>query len=63
MRTEQIIPAEVQGLVDTILSQDLILADIELDTIVIDNIEHKQYLRVKDVNIALSVEYLKVCPK
>ena len=63
MRTEQIIPAEVQGLVDTILSQDLILADIELDTIVIDNVEHKQYLRVKDINIALSVEYLKVCPK
>lgn len=63
MRTEQIIPAEVQGLVDAILSQDLILADIELDTIVIDNVEHKQYLRVKDINIALSVEYLKVCPK
>lgn len=63
MRTEQIIPAEVQGLVDTILSQDLILADIELDTIVIDNVEHKQFLRVKDINIALSVEYLKVCPK
>ena len=63
MRTEQIIPAQEQGLIDAILSQDLILADIELDTIVIDNVEHKQYLRVKDINIALSVEYLKVCPK
>ena len=63
MRTEQIIPEQVQGLVDAILSQNLILADIELDTIVIDNVEHKQYLRVKDINIALSVEYLKVCPK
>lgn len=63
MRTEQIIPAEVQGLVDAILSQDLILADIELDTIFIDGVEHKQYLRVKDINIALSVEYLKVYPK
>lgn len=63
MRTEQIIPAQEQGLIDDILSQDLILADIELDTIFIDNVEHKQFLRVKDVNIALSVEYLKVCPK
>lgn len=63
MRTEQIIPAQEQGLIDAILSQDLILADIELDTIVIDNVEHKQFLRVKDINIALSVEYLKVCPK
>lgn len=63
MRTEQIIPAEVQGLVDTILSQDLKLAEVELDTIIIDGVEHKQYLRVKDINIALSAEYLKVCPK
>lgn len=63
MRIEQIIPAQEQGLIDAILSQDLILADIELDTIVIDNVEHKQFLRVKDINIALSVEYLKVCPK
>lgn len=63
MRTEQILPAEVQGLVDTILSQDLILAEVELDTIIIDGVEHKQYLRVKDVNIALSIEYLKVCSK
>lgn len=63
MRIEQIIPAQVQGLVDTILSQDLILAEVELDTIFIDGVEHKQYLRVKDINIALSAEYLKVCPK
>ena len=63
MRIEQIIPAQEQGLIDTILSQDLILVDIELDKIVIDNVEHKQFLRVKDINIALSVEYLKVCPK
>ena len=63
MRIEQIIPAQVQGLVDAILSQDLILAEVELDTIFIDGVEHKQYLRVKDINIALSVEYLKVCPK
>ena len=63
MRTEQIIPAQVQGLVDAILSQDLILAEVPLDTIIIDEVEYKQYLRVKDVNIALSAEYLKVCPK
>ena len=63
MTREQIIPAQEQGLVDAILNQDLILADIELDTIVIDNVEHKQFLRVKDINIALSIEYLKVCPK
>lgn len=63
MRTEQTIPAQVQGLIDTILNQDLILAEVELDTIIIDGVEHKQYLRVKDINIALSVEYLKVCPK
>ena len=63
MRTEQIIPAQVQGLVDAILNQDLILAEVELDTIIIDGVEHKQYLRVKDINIALSAEYLNVCPK
>ena len=63
MRTEQTIPAQVQGLIDTILNQDLILAEVELDTVIIDGVEHKQYLRVKDINIALSVEYLKVCPK
>ena len=63
MRTEQIIPAQVEGLIDAILNQDLILAEVELDTIFIDGVEHKQFLRVKDVNIALSAEYLKVCPK
>ena len=63
MRTEQIIPAQEQGLIDAILSQDLILAEVELDTIFIDGVEYKQFLRVKDVNIALSAEYLKVCPK
>ena len=63
MRTEQIIPAQVQGLVDAILNQDLILAEVPLDTIIIDGVEHEQVLRVKDVNIALSAEYLKVCPK
>ena len=63
MRTEQIIPAQVQGVVDAILNQDLILAEVPLDTIIIDGVEHEQILRVKDVNIALSVEYLKVCPK
>lgn len=63
MRTEQIIPAQVQGLIDVILNQDLILAEVELDTIIIDGVEHEQVLRVKDVNIALSAEYLKVCPK
>lgn len=63
MRTEQIIPAQVQGLVDVILNQDLILAEVPLDTIIIDGVEHEQVLRVKDVNIALSAEYLKVCPK
>ena len=63
MRTEQIIPEQVQGLIDLILNQDLILAEVPLDTIIIDGVEHEQVLRVKDVNIALSAEYLKVCPK
>ena len=63
MRTEQIIPAQVQGLVDAILNQDLILAEVELDTVIIDSVEYKQFLRIKDINIALSAEYLKVCPK
>ena len=63
MRTEQIIPAQVQGLIDVINSQDLVLAEVPLDTLIIDGVEHEQILRVKDVNIALSVEYLKVNPK
>ena len=63
MRTEQIIPTQVQGLIDVINSQDLVLAEVPLDTLIIDGVEHEQILRVKDVNIALSVEYLKVNPK
>lgn len=63
MRTEQIIPTQVQGLIDVINSQDLVLAEVPLDTLTIDGVEHEQVLRVKDVNIALSVEYLKVNPK
>lgn len=63
MRTEQIIPAQEQGLIDAILSQDLKLAEVPLDPITIDGVEYKQVLRIKDINIVLSVEYLKVCPK
>ena len=63
MRTEQIIPAQEQGLINTILNQDLKLAEVSLDPITIDGVEYKQVLRVKDINIALSAEYLKVCPK
>lgn len=63
MRTEQIIPAQVQGLIDVINSQYLVLAEVPLDTLIIDGVEHEQVLRVKDVNIALSVEFLKVNPK
>ena len=63
MRTEQIIPAQVQGLIDVINSQDLVLAEVPLDTLIIDGVEHEQILRVKDVNIALFVEFLKVNPK
>lgn len=63
MRTEQILPPQVQGLVDAILSQNLILAEVELEDIIIDGVLHKQFLRVKDVNIALSLEYLKVNPR
>lgn len=63
MRTEQIIPAQVQGLIDVILNQDLKLAEVALDSITIDGVEYEQVLRVKDVNIALSAEYLKVNPK
>ena len=63
MRTEQIIPAQEQGLINTILNQDLKLAEVSLDPITIDGVEYKQVLRVKDINIALSAEHLKVCPK
>ena len=63
MRTEQIIPAQEQGLIDAILNQDLKLAEVTLNPITIDGVEYKQVLRVKDINIALSAEYLKVCPK
>ena len=63
MRTEQIIPTHEQGLINTILNQDLKLAEVTLDPITIDGVEYKQILRVKDINIALSAEYLKVCPK
>ena len=63
MRTEQIIPPQVQGLIDIILNQDLVLAEVPLDTLIIDGVEHEQILRVKDVNIALSVDFLKINPK
>lgn len=62
MTKEQIIPIEIQELIGLINSENLILAEVELDEITAMP-DYKQVLRVKDVNIALTVDYLKVNPK
>ena len=62
MRKEQIIPIEIQDQLDIIESQQLVLAEIEIDEIELMP-THRQVLRVRDNNIALSQSYLKITPK
>lgn len=62
MRREQNIPEQLQGLIDLILSQNLILAEVQLDGIT-SMPDYDQFLRVEDNIIALSQGYLKVLPK
>lgn len=62
MRREQILPPEIQGLINLIESQKLILAEVELDDIT-EMPDYRQVLRVEDNIIALSQGYLKVAPK
>lgn len=62
MKRIQNIPPELQQQINYINSQVLILAEVQLDEI-IDMPNYNQVLRVKDNNIALSHEYLKICPK
>lgn len=49
-------------MIDLIESQELILAEVQLDEITAMP-EYNQVLRVRDNNIALSVGYLKIIPK
>ncbi len=62
MRRVQNINAQLQAQIDLINSQNLILAEVELDEITAMP-DYRQVLRVQDNNIALSIGYLKVLPK
>lgn len=61
MRIEQIIPEQIQGLIDLIESQTLTLAEVPLPDIA-EMPDYSQVLRVEDNIIALSQGYLKVNP-
>lgn len=61
MIREQLLPAQLQGLVNYIESKELILAQVLLPEIN-DLPEYDQYLRVQDINIALSQGHLKIIP-
>ena len=61
MQREQIIPLQLQGLVTYIASKELILAQVLLPQIT-DLPEYHQYMRVQDINIALSQGHLKIIP-
>ena len=61
MQREQIIPVQLQNKVTYINSKELILAQILLPQIA-DLPDYDQYMRVQDINIALSQGHLKVIP-
>lgn len=61
MQREQTIPALLQGLVTYIESKELILAQVLLPEIT-DLPDYDQFLRVQDINIALSQGHLKIIP-
>ena len=62
MIKEQILPADIQAIVDSIKEEKLILAEVLLPEIE-GRPDYDQYLRVEDMNMALSVCYLKLIPK
>ncbi len=55
------LPPELQGLVEYINEKEEILAQVELPEIE-DLPDYHQYLRVQDINIALSQKHLKIIP-
>lgn len=61
MIREQILPPELQGLVEYINEKEEVLAQVELPEIE-DLPDYHQYLRVQDINIALSQKHLKIIP-
>ena len=61
MIREQILPIQLQGLVTNIESKELILAQVQLPEIT-DLPEYDQFMRVQDINIALSQSHLKIIP-
>lgn len=54
-------PPDIQAMVDAVNAERLILAEVLLPEIN-DMPEYNQYLRVEDMNIALSQKYLKLRP-
>ena len=61
MIREQMLPQELEALVSYIEEKEEILAQVELPEIE-DLPDYKQYLRVQDINIALSQKHLKIIP-
>ena len=61
MQRQQIIPEQLQNLVTYIESKDLILAQVQLPEIT-ELPEYNQFMRVQDINIALSQGHLKIIP-
>lgn len=61
-QTEALVQA--QGLKALIESQEVVLAVIDtLPTITINGVVHNQILKVRNVNVAVSVNYIKITPE
>lgn len=55
--------AQAQVLKALIESQEVILAKIDLPDITINGVEHSQTLLVRNLNVAISVNYIKISPE
>lgn len=55
--------AQAQGLKALIESQEVVLAKIELPDVTINGVVHDQVLIVRNVNVAISVNYIKISPE
>lgn len=55
--------AQAQGLKALIESQEVVLAKIELPEITINGVIHDQILKVRNVNVAIAVDFIKISPE
>lgn len=55
--------SQAQGLKTLIESQEVVLAKIDLPEITINGVVHDQILKVRNVNVAIAVDFIKISPE